>query len=308
MDAGAVQKYCTDTNAIQIYHWENKEQRFYLKNAIKKIACKSLNELATSLLFTGITCFFVASPALPGLLVITISVIAFNAIVRSLEALFIYELEHREKIENNEWVIRSLKFCNAILPFLSPMSFTLLDETTRGILIHEAGHAIAATAVYENANVTVQVSPLSGGVTHFQTSTLTEFGHWLGRENSRILVSAAGPALGVFSASIHIGLSHYLKDSHPELSRYFLVTGISSIAHLAFYALSALGSNLSKGHDFGFLYQTANIHPIFAAITIIAIPMLVKGSLALIDYYRSKTISKQLGSPTDGMKGPECFQ
>ncbi|WP_068469611.1 hypothetical protein [Candidatus Protochlamydia phocaeensis] len=261
-----------------------------IKSIITTIALNSLKELAISLAITGVTCLFVATPAIPTLIIVAVSIVALNTIFRTFSGLLTYQLHQLNQSpsaqeEERESVKMGIKFCQ----FMCPITFSILDSTNRDVLIHEAGHALAAAAVYQKARPTIEIFPLEGGVTRFFITPLTKLGNFLGEKNARLFVTAAGPGAAILAAATHIGLAHYLKDSHPELSHYFLCTAITSVFQHVTYALSALWmAKPSIGHDFVHLWQVGNIHPIVAAITMVAIPLVVKGALFAIEHYRSK--------------------
>ncbi len=252
-----------------------------LNKLVKEVALSSLKEFIVSGVITGIACHFVAVAAIPTLLIGTISILAINIFSRSLSAYMIL-IMHREGEDNPQ-----LNFIYQLSQCICPMSFSALENTTTGVLVHEAGHALAAMTVYKDARASIEVFPFMGGVTRFYRGSLTAVGEQLGARVSRLCVTAAGPLAGILVASGEIGLAHYVQDDHPQLSLYLLSMGIMSIAQHVIYALSALWEKSpSPGHDFVQLWRLGGIHPIQAAICMVALPMLVKTMIFSIDYYR----------------------
>jgi hypothetical protein len=255
---------------------------------IKKIAASSFKELSVSFILTGLTCFFVASPAIPTLLITTIGILALNLFMRSMTGYLTYKLERAKREPSDKEDVESLQFAHSFLQYLCPISFTILDITTRDVLVHESGHALTAMALYQNARPTIEVFPLEGGVTRYSAGPLTKLGEFFGRKISGVIVSGAGAAFSILFATVNIGLAHHFKQDHPELHRYLLCAAISSIAQHVFYALSALWEKRpSSGHDFVKLWRVGGIHPVISVICMVALPLIVKTTLFTIEHCRS---------------------
>lgn len=251
---------------------------------IKDIAISSLKEFTITLAFTGITCIFVASSAIPTLLLITIGTIVLNTVIRSITGYIAYELHQAKKLNSDQEDIQKLQFWCALLQYLCPISFSLLDATTRSILVHEAGHAFTVHLLYQNARTKIEIFPLKGGVTWYWAGPLSKVGEFFGQKYCHLIFSAAGPAAAIFIATIDLGLSHYFKQEHPELHRYFLCAAISSIAQHILYALSALlAKNPRSEHDFIQLWKLGGIHPLLSVICIVALPIIVKSILFYLE-------------------------
>lgn len=261
---------------------------------IREVALSSLKELACGLAMTGMTCCFVATAAIPGLWMTAISIVAFNTLFRCGSAYLEYKIQQLKHSRFNESDrIKDLEKCQNFLQFICPISFSGLDQMTTSVLTHEAGHALAAAAVYEHANPRIEIFPGKGGMTTFNPSALTHFGKWLGPKLSAVFTILAGPVAGIFSATALLGLSHYLQDNHPRLSLYLQISAVVNIVQHVFYALSALGQKASSmaGHDFVMLWKIGHIHPIIAAISMAALPILVKvGLLALKNRHRHQAV------------------
>lgn len=272
--------YCREAFAFPI---SSKERRLSI---IRDIALHSINELAVSLAFAGVTCLFVASPAIPTLLIATIGIVALNILFRCLAGYTALEIEQAKEKNVDDEYLEDLQFSHQLLQFLCPINFSILDMSTRNILVHEAGHAIAAVALYQNARPTIEVFPLTGGVTRFSVGSLTKIGEFFGRKWTSVIVSAAGPAIAIIAASLNLGLSHYYAKENPELHRYFLCMSIASIAQHVLYALSALWEKNPSGHDFIKLWKVGGIHPLFSVVGLIALPLIMKSIFFTIDYYR----------------------
>lgn len=266
------------------------EWRIGLK-IVQDVAMASLKEFAIALTFAAITCTFVATPAGASLLIITaLAVVALNTIIRAQGGVFTY-LVHR--IQDKKSL--GYKFCSASLTvcnYLAPISFSVLDSTTRDVVIHEGGHALAASALYKNANPQITVMPLQGGVTSFWINGLTKVGKFFGEKGSRLIVAGAGPAAAVLADSIQIGVAHVIKKTHPTMSRYLKVTAIFSLFGHVMYALSALSTKQQMpGHDFVALWM-GGIHPVASIVAMVALPLIVKLGLCAYDHIRAKQKEK----------------
>ncbi len=102
------------------------------------------------------------------------------------------------------------------------------------------------------------------------------------------LMVAAGPAFAILDATLLLGIAHLVKDKHPKLHLNLICIAVMRIATHVSYALSALKltSEGIKGHDFYYLWKKAGIHPRVAAVTMVAIPLLVQCALWKISTHR----------------------
>ncbi len=258
---------------------------------IKSVALSSLKELAISLVLAGITCAFVATPiGMATVLGTAVAVVAINTLIRSGIGALTYKTENLKKIHTTqaEKAVKRNETVISFLQYLAPISFSVLDLTTRDVLVHEGGHALAATLLYASEHSpTVEVMPLEGGATTYFNQTLTPLGNAIGEKASGLIVSAAGAAASILFAAVNLGVAHLLKDKCPELSRYLNVMAIASIAQHALYAISALWASAGNGHDFLALW-VGGIHPVASVVTMVAIPLLVKGAFFTYDYVKGK--------------------
>lgn len=259
---------------------------------IKEIVKKTLIELAVSLLFAGVGCLFVATPmGMATLLIAAVAVVAINILIRSIGAYCWYRLFQLQYNNSPKAQAKKVLFEStfSLMNTLAPTTFsTLVDSQTRGLIVHEGGHALAATLLIKDPQVRIKINPFQGGVTSYNTWPLTRLGELFGRENSKLLIAAAGPLFSVITATTCFGASLALGKSHPELSRYLKMTSLDCIAQHAFYAFSALGTAASeKSHDFVNL-MGAGLHPLAAVVSIIALPILVKLGFFIYDKVKEK--------------------
>ncbi|MCE5315854.1 MAG: hypothetical protein LLG04_00645 [Parachlamydia sp.] len=253
---------------------------------IQNVALASLKEFAIAMTFAAITSTFVVTPAGASVLIITaLAVVAFNTLARSLGGGCDYALHH---IANkNSLNYRVCKATQTICNYLAPISFSILDSTTRDVVIHEAGHAAAASLLYQNAKPQITVNPLQGGMTSYWVNGLTKTGRFFGEKGSRLIVAGAGPAAAVLADTIQIGVAHVVNKSHPTLSRYLKITAIFSLIGHTFYAFSAFTATKIVGHDFAVLWA-GGINPIVSIIAMVGLPIIVKLGLCAYDHIRAK--------------------
>lgn len=258
---------------------------------IKEVAFASLKELAVSLAFAGVACCFVPTPlSVAMLLTSSIAIVLFNTCIRAASAglayrLFLLNDNHSVEAMNEKHTLSTIiKFTN----FLCPMSFSILDLATRDTLTHEAGHALAALALYKNPRPSITIEPFVGGVTKFFPSQLNELGAKLGSKASEVIVAGAGPGLSLIFSIAGLVLGHSLRKKHPEINRYLVAMAITSIANHVIYALSAFWvSAANGGHDFLRLWANG-IHPAVGIVCMVALPILVKSGMFLTEFLWEK--------------------
>lgn len=262
---------------------------------IQNVAMSSLKEFAIAMTFAMITCTFVATPAGASVLVITaLAVVAFNTLARTIGGGCTYAL-HRMDNENS-FPSRFCKVTQTVCNYLAPMSFSILDSTTRDVVIHEAGHAAAAAMLYKDAKPQITVMPLQGGVTSFWINGLTKMGRFFGEKGSRLIVAGAGPAAAVLADTIQIGVAHVVSKKHPTLSRYLKITAIFSLIGHTFYAMSAFTATKIVGHDFAVLWA-GGIHPVVSIVAMVGLPIIVKLGLCAYDHIKAKRAAKAAAAP-----------
>jgi hypothetical protein len=244
---------------------------------IRDVAKSCLTEFAVSLTFTSVTTLFVTTATgVTTLVVLALGVTVLNALVKSIAAYLQYRCFQLQRVHTPEAVDQREKLQDLTEYFntLAPMNFTFLDTTTRNVLVHEGGHALAANLVYKGANPRVEVFPLEGGVTSYYPRLLSNFGKYLDWKNADLFVSAAGTGSAVLFAAGSLVVASHIRETHPQLHRYLVALSIVSVLQHAMYAISALWApSKSLGHDFVALWRHG-IHPIVSAITIMAVPML----------------------------------
>jgi hypothetical protein len=240
---------------------------------IKSIALGALRELAISLALVGITCFFVAtSEGVALLLTLALITTIVHTVLRSAASYFHYQ-EHVSKVEGSPESGRVYKALSSFLRTLFPAPLALLDCTTRDVVVHELGHAVAASALFQNASPSITVYPLMGGATSYHDNELTSFGKFIGAKNAERIVSGAGAGAAVlFSTASLLYAKNHCEDN-SELQMYLTATATHSIVQHVIYALSAFWAPFNMGHDFISLW-VYGIDPITAATAIVAAPVI----------------------------------
>lgn len=242
-----------------------KKETLSHSDRIVKIAIASLKELALSLALATITLPFVASAAHASLLLASaIAVVALNTLVRAAASYF-----------KSPFKECGFQKANVLFKYLPPLVLSCLDNTTRDLVVHEGGHALAATLLYKKASPQVEISPFKSGITWYVKYPMSRIGELIGKRFSGMIVSAAGPMACIFTSTALLAISHRIEKIHPQISRYLEVSAIVSIASHVLYALSALLRSFhSKSHDFVALHA-AGIHPLASCAIMLACPLIV---------------------------------
>jgi hypothetical protein len=252
---------------------------------IKAIALTTFKEMLFTAAITATACAF-TTPA--GMLVLAISAIALTALNLSLRIAagkMTYDLKKDPAQPTNKW---DWVFINYV-EWAAPLNVSLISLATKDVVIHEMGHAAAATLVYEKARPKISVEPFLGGHTSYFAGKLTKFGQQIGKTCSKAFVAAAGPALGIVSSTIDIGIAHQVAKKKPRLARYLnIMASVNIVNHLS-YAASALleGSKKMAGHDFICLWKLG-VHPAISMGVMTALPLTVKTTLFTIDYLKNR--------------------
>lgn len=234
---------------------------------IREVAIRSLTELAVSLAIGTAALLFTTGPIAGSLIFGAIAVQTLcNALLRYYGALTV-ELEKsgKEKRET-EGIVAA---CN----YLCPTTFAYMTAINGQTLIHETGHALAARAVFQNANPKIIIHPLKGGLTTFFTSSLTDFGKRLGKARAICFVTAMGPASTLLISAAIIVIGYIAQAKFPELSNYLVSVGRGDFYAHAWYAFTSYDKTaLGAGHDFDRL-AAHGLHPLAAAVAILAVPL-----------------------------------
>jgi len=232
---------------------------------IQDVARRCLLELGVSLVIGTVAASFVATPVHGAFIFAAIAVqTVCNAALRLAEGL----ATKLPPCKETEWIRVASPYCCMTM-------FAYLTAYNAQILLHEAGHAMAAVAMFQNANPQISFTPCVGGLTQFSTANLTALGKQLGRNKVMLVVTLMGPSCTLLISTIAMVVGYIIEHKFPELGCY--LTGIGRgdfVAHSA-YALTALSiTPAAQAHDFVRL-KAHGIHPLVSAIAIMAIPILI---------------------------------
>jgi hypothetical protein len=273
-----------------------------INHQISELAKRTLLELGIGCVFAGITAFFVTTSLGIGILFASVAAtVLFNTILRSIPIYLQMELnllkntqglseKDRKRVQLLE---ARLEISQNVVKIFCPIIYTNIDMCTRSLMTHEAGHAIAALALYKNSNPVISIYPAHAwspfwsftGDTTWKNNQLSSLGELIGRKASNLVCVAAGSGLAVISSIFGLAIAKKYEDSNPELSSYFLASSISTIAQHVIYALSAFWeSSANKFHDFLQLWA-GGINPVVSVIAI-ALPLIVRGSMVLYDHLK----------------------
>ncbi len=233
-------------------------------------------EIACSVALTGVSYMFTSEEGRFSLLVLSGAIVAANVLFKSAAAYLNYRNQQiSDEIPSNIEKKKALSSVGETIKWLIPFNFALLYNATAGVLIHEGGHALAASLLYKNAQARVVIDFPFEGSTSFINRGLSVIGSSLGSSGAKILVAAAGPLAIVSTVSVVILVAMRIHKSHPKLSKYLYFSSLFSLIYNVRYALSALIVSVAVlDHDF---VQLSNhgIHPLVAAGAMLAIPAIV---------------------------------
>lgn len=234
------------------------------QSIIEDVARRCLVELALSLAIGSAAVFFTATPFHGALIFACIAVQTIaNAALRCARA-----LAARSPMSEDTKQIQSAA------DYLCPTMFAYLTAWNGQTLIHEAGHAMGAVWMFQNANPQITITPCFGGVTRFATAELTAWGGRVGKDNALLITALMGPAVSLLVSSIALAVGFAVRGKFPELSSYLVCVAMGDFYTHALYAISAIPSTGTFTHDFIRL-KSYGINPLISAIVILAIPILI---------------------------------
>jgi hypothetical protein len=236
-----------------------------LQILIQEVVKRSLIELSVSLCI-GTTVFFFTATPLQGTLIFAAIAIQtlFNLALRLAKTIAVQDKQFKE----SAWIASSCSY-------LCPTAFGYLTAINAQILLHEAGHALAANCVFQNAHPKIAITPCLCGLTKFSTTHLTWLGEKLGRKSAMLFVTFMGPACSLLVSSIAIAVGIAVRGRFPELGQYLMSVGKGDFFAHSFYAFTALMPGPPhSAHDY-VRFRLHGIHPLFAAIVMTTIPLLV---------------------------------
>jgi hypothetical protein len=139
-----------------------------------------------------------------------------------------------------------------------------------GTFLHELGHKAAIDTLFKEAGAQVSVTPFKGGATRWSGKHFTELGSSLGMENSRAIVSAAGPAVDLFSSLASFAVGFKVRKKHPNLGAAMMGYAGFRAASSVMYALTPCKGTSCNGHDFQNFAKFAGVPAWVSAVVIAA--------------------------------------
>jgi hypothetical protein len=254
-------------------------------NLIFQTAKSCLVDASMKIAFATVVFFFIANSAsFTGFIAATYVGIALNVVFRSLSAYYTY----RKYQQKEGWLER---LATPLTEHAQAALFGALYQLTAGVVIHEAGHALAAEALYQDPQPEITLEGIDeGAVTEFDGSPTTAFARQIGVRASSFLIDGAGILTSAVLAPIAFFVTAcVLKDSHPRASRTLIWSGIFSLVDHVRYALSSFTAitHGGSGHDFVDLWRLG-LHPYDAIFMMVGIPL-----LALVVGYATKLALSQ---------------
>lgn len=157
------------------------------------------------------------------------------------------------------------------------------------IILHEYGHALAATLLFKNANPEITINPFGGGYCKYNSTELSSLGKSFGMKDSTSLVAGAGPITEIISILAITKLS----NSSEQVAQWMALKAIS----LSAYAISGLWSN-SPTHDFSTIWSNSGRLP-YSLLTACCL-----ATTALVLRNATKSWNNEQGTATDPIALP----
>ncbi len=241
---------------------------------ISELFISCIAEITCGAALTAISSPFVIPAGLSFFRRFNISILAANVLLKtSATYLECLNLQDDESNPQNIEKKKGIRAISETLQWIVPFNFALLFNATAGVLVHERGHAFAASLVYSNPQPRISIQYLFEGSTTFINRGLSAIGKSLGADKAKLLVVAAGPAAAVSMASMAILSATGIQKSNTTPSKYLYFSSFFALVYHAKYALSALtASRNDLDHDFVQLWR-GGIHPIVAAGAMVALPL-----------------------------------
>ncbi|MDP1836058.1 MAG: hypothetical protein Q8K75_09065 [Chlamydiales bacterium] len=149
------------------------------------------------------------------------------------------------------------------------------------IALHELGHYSVAKTLFTGAKPSIFVQPFQGGYTTFDNNAgLSCLGRLIGLRNSTAILIMGGVIATTLVATTALAASHFLKESHPGLSRFLELYGyVQLLSDLIYGVISAMHPEAMAPGDFCLLDQLTGIHPLMVVGAMVATTTAVKVAL-----------------------------
>lgn len=124
-----------------------------------------------------------------------------------------------------------------------------LGDFPRNLLMHEAGHAVAASALYQNATPEMYIRggyffPQASYTNYSGNWSLTSFGERVGVNNSRTTLAAMGTGADIISILLELTLAQIAsRRKYSEMALYIRASALLLIIADMAQAIDALNDN-----------------------------------------------------------------
>jgi len=224
-----------------------------------EVALRALRELALSVSLGAVCCLFTAMP------LILWGGIALQWMTNTALRIALVAMGYPP----DNWVTAAI---TALGSLLNPQ-----------ILLHELGHALAASRLLEKCHPTIKLFPYIGGSTLFKVSRPTPLGKTLGETNIRPLIAGAGPLLSLSFSVVQWLFAAQLFSHAPELRRMLTMASLINFAFHALYAMSAIAAPAQYLENDFVVLKLAGFSPIIATIALLAIPLMLLNAQAFCE-------------------------
>ncbi|PIS02690.1 MAG: hypothetical protein COT85_01275 [Chlamydiae bacterium CG10_big_fil_rev_8_21_14_0_10_42_34] len=241
-----------------------------VQSSLEKIALATLKELSATFAMGLTVACFIPLPSGVAMIASAAAIqIALNTLFHSLGT-YAAQKATQEGV-NKHFYENTVSFCE----WTTGSSFALFTGFNVQTLIHETGHSLAALALYKNSVPQIEIYPFAGGTTQFYKSSLSALGKKIGPAATTCAVIASGPAFTLMISAVILSVGLLIRETHTHLSKYLISWGALDFLYHAKYAYSAIHTDAwNLTHDFVHL-SIFGLHPIVAATTILAIPILI---------------------------------
>ncbi len=250
---------------------------------VSQVALKALAKVSAALAFNGVIINFVAAPSSMVLFswsltaVLTVALISFVA-KRALSPKMVSCLDYAGDLSlvNNASI-------------LGP-----------GIAIHELGHALAGTLLFEDANPSISISPFRGGVTSLNLrGALTEVGRAIGLQNAMALVAAAGLMASTLWAMLELGIAYYCRESSPSLSHLLKTQAFSQLLNDWLNGLGALNETPNPSNDLTRVQAGIGLNPVIPLSLMLILPVIELLALKIYSWASSSSEMSTTSASSD---------
>lgn len=171
-----------------------------------------------------------------------------------------------------------------------------LAASKGGTWMHEAAHAVAADALYHNANTSIEFTDFGGQMNYTDSGGLTDLGERLGPKGTDFAITAAGTAFDLSFAVGAFTAGAMLRKKNRALGTGLMAIGGLRAAQSAAYAWSGLSSHL-EGHDFLGMSDALGVPPAVLFAGVCSVLPLTWAAIRGLEKARAKKPQASLAAP-----------